>query len=347
MTGSHFKRWKLEDPSTIAAIFDGCRRGIYVLHFADDQVYVGKTNDVVARYSSHRHGSKHHIPWPDVVAIDFMEVPTGDLDTPERETIRRYKVGHLLRNKTFNFDHTQPSVLDPVVPVEVQQHWATGQPEYERGPFTRAARRDPGPTPQLITRRRGQELLPDGRPVWDAVIDELAQVVLRVIPNAVACEGRFWSISDYPETAGGRFATLNVGWLELAAFPRARWEAEVGDLTRSNGLMWFINAELGTFVDETILQEEGWPPDTDAFVEEYDGLPVYSERRLSNYSIPVDSLSLPLGAIGVDALSPEHLTGIRRLAIHGMRAGTARVNARSYSSELTCLAYERITEFTF
>ena len=103
MTETKFKRWDLEDPATVAAIFSGCRRGIYVLHFENGERYVGQATDVVTRYSTHRHGSRHHTPWTDIVAIEFWEVPEGDLDAPERETIERYRSQHVLRNKTFNF----------------------------------------------------------------------------------------------------------------------------------------------------------------------------------------------------------------------------------------------------
>lgn len=289
MTGSVFRRWDLEDPSTVAAIFPGCRRGIYVLHFANGERYVGQATDVVARYATHRHGSRHHAAWADIVAIEFLEVPEGDLNGPERETIQRRRSQHTLRNKAFNFGHSEPSVLDLVVPLEVQQHWATGQPTYDPAPFAVAARRQPGAIPKLLTKRRGQELLPDGRRVWDAVIDELAQVVAHLIPNAVETEGRFWSISDYPETAGGRFATLNVGWLELAAFPRRRFEAEVGSLKPSNGLTWFLNAETGTLPDDVPLNQPA------CVLGEIDRQPVYFER----------------GAVGVLGASGSHLYAAR------------------------------------
>ncbi|MDO5644732.1 MAG: GIY-YIG nuclease family protein [Dermabacter sp.] len=344
MTKVVFKRWELEDPSTVAPIFPRCRRGIYVLQFANGDRYVGKATDVVTRYATHRHGSRHHSPWLDIVAIEFYEIPDGDLDGPEREAIRHHRSHHTLRNKTFNFGNSEPSVLDPVVPPEVQRHWATGQPEYNSGSFAVASRREPGPLPRLLTKKRGQEVLPSGRQVWEAVVDELAQVVAHLIPHAVETEARFWSISDYPETAGGRFATLNVGWLELAAFSRRRLEAEVGTLEPSNGLMCFLNAEMGTFIDSNELAE-GLPGDEEIqILEEIDGLPVYFERSPAAYSVPVDRISMPLGVFGAEQLSTDERLGARRLAIHAMRTGSARVNARSYSSELTRLVYQRIVE---
>lgn len=344
MTTRQFKLWVLDDPSTVAAIFDGCRRGIYVLHFDNGEQYVGQTTDVVTRYATHRHGSKHHEAWADIVAIEFLEIPEGDLNAIERETIRRYRSQHRLRNKTFNFGHWEPSVLDPVIPTETQRHWATGQPDYDVDSFAAAAKREPGPTPKLLLKRRGQELLPDGRPVWEAVIDELAQIVLHLIPNAVETEGRFWSISDYPATARGRFVTLNVGWLELAYFPRTRFESQIGTLEPSNGLVWFLNAEIGTFISEDGIPEDLSLDEHLGVTEEINGFPVEFERVPSGYSVPVDCIGMPLGVFGVDALREEERRGVRRLAIHAMRTGSARLNARSYSPELTRLVYERIAE---
>ncbi|QIM15758.1 GIY-YIG nuclease family protein [Leucobacter insecticola] len=344
MNASQFRYWTLEDPSTIAALLTGCRRGIYVLHFENGERYVGQAVDVVTRYTTHRHGSKHHAPWKDVTAFEFLEVPVGDLDEIEKATIQHHKATHQLRNKLFNFEHWEPCTLDPFVAPEAQRHWATGQPSYDLTPFVAAAKRSQGPEPRLLTKKCGQELLPDGRTVGEAVIDELAQVVQHIIPNAVETEARFWSISDYPETVGGRFATLNVGWLELAYFPRRRFEAELGSLEASNELMWYLNAEIETFVAEEDVPDDVGLQEEIQFVAEIGGMPYYWGRIPSSYSVPVDCIGMPLGAGVVEQLEAQELMGARRLAIHAMRTGSARVNARSYSAELTRRVYERILE---
>lgn len=340
-----FRRWELQDRTTIAPLVPGCRRGIYVLEFDNGERYVGKASDVVRRYATHRHGSRHHAPWPDVVAIEFMEVAEGDLDVLERMTIRVQRHHYSLRNVAFNFGHWAPSPLDYVIPVEQQKHWASGNPTYDANSFADASnRRGQRGGTKLFTKRRGRELLPSGRSIAEAVVDELAQVVAAVIPNAVETEGRFWSISDYPETAGGRFATLNVGWLELAWFPRARFEPKEGGVEASNGLMFFLNAALGTFVDETeVLREFSVDDEVEEFFE-VDGIPVTFIRRPQSYSVPVDCMGLPLGTLGVDELDTDERQGVRNLVLHAMRAGSARINARSYSPELTRLVYKRITE---
>lgn len=60
----------------------------------------------------------------------------------------------------------------------------------------------------------------------------MAFAVSRLIPNAPELEGEYWSISDYPATATGRFATLNVGNLELMYHPRARTDIDLRDPDR-------------------------------------------------------------------------------------------------------------------
>lgn len=339
-----FKRWELDDNRSVAAIFQGCRRGIYVLEFENDERYVGQTDNIVVRYNTHRHRSTHHTPWKDITAINFLEIPEGDLDQIEFDMIQAYRTKYRLRNKTFNFGHSEPSPLDDFISVENQEHWATGQPVYELKDFTEAVKRPSGELPKLLSKRRGQEQLPDGRMVWEAIIDDLAVLIPLVIPSAVKTEGKFWSLSDYPSTAGGRFVTLNVGRLELAFYPRARFEPEFGSLDISNGMVMRLNAMIETFILPEDVPPE-FSPDEELYTPfEFDGKAVTFYRMPNSYSMPVDSLEMPLGCFRKKDFEDEDILGIRQLAIHAMRAGSARVNARSYSAELTRLVYKRALE---
>ncbi|WP_099331964.1 GIY-YIG nuclease family protein [Actinomyces minihominis] len=339
------KKWILKDPSSVQALFPTERRGIYVLHFENGEQYVGQTENIVARYAQHRHGSGHHAPWEDVVAIEFLHVPKGKLDPIEREWIRNRRQQVILRNKAFNFGHAQPSVLDPFVPIEAQEHWATGQASYDVAPFVEALKGGWGrERPRLAVAAFGRQKLPDGRMVWEAVVDELAQVVADVIPNAIETEGKFWSLSDSPSTSGGRFATLNVGVLELAFFPRVKSEAQVGSLDESNGLTWILNAEEETFIPYEEVTPRFKDDEAIGYMAEIAGMPVGFFRIPEYYSVPVDRVEMPLGAFGVQVLSPSERDGVRRLAIHMMRSGSLGANQRSHSRALTRLVYERIVE---
>ncbi len=339
------KKWVLEDRSSVQALFPNKRRGIYILHFDNGEQYVGKTENIVARYAQHRHGSDQHAPWEDVRALEFLHVPKGNLDPIEREWIRKRRKQANLRNKAFNFGHAEPSALDPFVPTEVQEHWATGQPRYDVAPFVEALEGDWGRGPtKLATASFGRKKLPDGRMVWQAVVDELAQVVAGVIPNAVETEGKFWSLTDAPSTSGGRFATLNVGMLQFAYFPREKQAGKMGTLEASNGLAWWLNAQEETFIPRRkaywIFR---WPRPFSRAVQIH-GMPVEFARHSWGYFVPVDAVRMPLGALGVSRLQPEQLEGARRLAIHTMRSGRLGANQRSHSPALTRLVYERIVE---
>ncbi len=340
-----FKRWVLTDPTTVVPLFTGDqRRGIYILEFADGYRYVGQASNVVNRYSQHRHGSGQHSPWEDIVAIQFLSVPRGDLDSIERATIREQGIKFELRNRAHNFGHWEPTALDEFVEPELQAHWATGQPDYSQEAFAKAASAPAGELPKLLKSQRGQEVLPDGRRVWEAVVDELAQVVALAIPNAVETEGQFWMISDYPNTAGGRFATLNVGSLELAYFPRRRFEPGQGNLDASSGLVSRINADIETFIHLSDIEDTYSTDDWLHSDEEIDGHAVGFSRLPDYYSVPVDAIQMPLGIFGVQKFFPEELAGVRNLAIHSMRRGSARVNSRGRGEELIRLVYKRIAD---
>ncbi|MDT3766943.1 GIY-YIG nuclease family protein [Gleimia hominis] len=337
----------MTDPSTVAPLFaPNERRGIYILEFKNGERYVGQTENVVTRYSTHRHGSKHHAAWQYVTAISFCHIPEGNLDEPERITIRQQRAAHRLRNRAFNFGHWEPTVLDDYVAPEEQLHWATGHPSYDLAPFAEAAKNLKQETPKLLTKRRGQEVMPDGRPVWEVVVDELAQIVALAIPNATQTQKRFWTLSDYPSTAGGRFATLNVGSLELAFFPRHRMESDYGSWEESLGLVFRLNAEMGSFVDEESLTERErdeniyFPDQVNGYLTEWYRVP-------HGYSVPVDSLAGPLGVFGFSVFPEEMRAGVRSLAIHSMRKQSALLNGRSHSEPLTRMVFERIASPQF
>lgn len=312
-----------------------------MLEFANGERYVGQAKNVVNRYSQHRHGSGQHEPWEDVTAIRFLPVTEGDLNEVELATIREHALQVKLRNKAHNHGHWQPTPLDAFIEPTQQRHWANGHPQYSTQEFRHPSRLK-GDTPRLLSSRRGQEILPDGCTVWEAVVDELAQAVALTIPNALETEGRFWMISDYPSTARGRFATLNVGTLELLYFPRTRFTPEIGSLDASNGLVSVLNADIETFIHFSDLEGDFSENEDVSIVGEIDGQAFELCRNPTGYSIPVDSISMPLGVFGVQALDPEQLAGVRGLAIHAMRSGSARVNSRSRSERLTRMVYKRI-----
>ncbi|MFT8396233.1 GIY-YIG nuclease family protein [Propionibacterium sp.] len=344
MAAAHELRWWSLDGATsvapLLAVKD--RRGIYVLEFRNGERYVGKATTANGRFSSHRHGSAHHTPWPDIVAFGFMPVNEGPLDQAEHAMIiQQCSQGHKLRNKVWNIGHDQPAPLDKIVSIEVQKHWATGSPTYDLEPFVEAARREPGAIPKLCTAHAGKEILENGQSAAEAVIGLLAQVVSQVIPSAVELEERYWTLSDYPQTARGRFATLTVGPLEIAVFPRFFRMDKDGHEVTNGKLFSFLNAAPGTFISAEDREE-----DEDAeWFQETDGHPAVFSYVHGNYKLtPVDRIAFELGAFTLDDFSEEEITGMRKLVIDVMRNSTAMLNSRHHSHELARRVYEQIVE---
>lgn len=338
--------YQLNGIESIAAILQESRRGIYVLEFSTGERYVGQAEDVVKRFAQHRHGGSHHEPWSDITAFGFLPVIEGSLAECEYAMFCQQKSeGFILRNKTWNYDHSQPSPLDAVIPVEIQQHWSTGlfHPP-DREALEVAANRPQGPEPKLFSTRRGRELLCSGIPVHDAVVDNLARIILAVIPQPTETEGRFWNLSDYPSTAGGRFATLNVGNLELAYFPRKPWQVDFDDGSVEQVLYVVHNAIAGTFVSGREEPTAKYDDGSIEYEEDIGGHLVCYINRPNHYSLPTDGLCYPLGAFDARDILPEGLAGIRTLAIRSMRNASARLNARSHSGELSRRIYKRMLE---
>lgn len=221
-----FTRFDATGLPSLTPLLRGRGGGIYLLELADGAEYVGQTVDFVTRMTNHIRGSgDHHEPWHDVVAVSVMNVPLDELDVWERRVIaQRRAAGAHLRNKTYNFGFLGQSAFDDVIPVKQQSHWSTGGGDFDREQYVEAAKRTPGTKPRLFQATDAARSTPlgDGTEgtVADLVVLTLALIVPQVIPDAPRLEAQYWTLSDYPRTAGGRFATLTVGTVELAYFPR-------------------------------------------------------------------------------------------------------------------------------
>ncbi|MFV8396132.1 GIY-YIG nuclease family protein [Corynebacterium hindlerae] len=220
------------------------RRGIYILEFENGEQYVGQALNVVTRFATHRHGSSHHKPWTDIVAIQFLPVIEEHLTPIEFTHIARLRRGGIeLRNKIGNFGHLQPSGLDEIISVEEQEHWVLGQGTYGSAPFDFG---DVGISPKLVEKLRlkDPELLLK-------ILSDLRFALEGLVPNTPELESQYWTLSDYPSTAGGRFATFNLGVLEFVVFPRTKFHIDEEDLR----YFGFIN-----FPEGTLIPEEEWEP---------------------------------------------------------------------------------------
>lgn len=320
-----FKRWELEPGMSISSLISNHRRGIYVLEFADGCRYVGQSVNVVSRFATHVHGSSHHKGWDDVVAIQFREVPVGNLDEAEYQEIFRQKsLGFELRNKVFNLGHNQPSKFDDVVTVEEQSHWALGHGNYELENLELRLSEVPS-TPSKLRSKVPTSVSDE---TYTAVLDDLAFCLSHVIPDAIKLESTYWTISDYPNTSGGRFATLNVGNLELAYFPRFPFDDPEGRIADMHQLVFFNlpSCVLDKGYDNAIIRSEhSW---------------IYFERHFYNL-IDTVGVEMPIGTLReIFKTEPDLLIDARQFVISLMRNGGSGKFRRWHSQALSTEVFQ-------
>lgn len=217
-----FKRWNFSSDLSPSAAFElrnVC--GIYVLEFANGDEYVGQSVNFPSRLTAHR---RHY---PDIVAVNFREVPRSLLNESEASTIRdRLSLGKHLRNKTLLAQPLGASPLDAVIDQQVQLEWLSADVDDSEIVFgDRAA----------VARRRSRfrkqfEALAEHSD-YAAVLDALSVYVALVIPWSHQTEGRIWTVSAMPSTGrrkdSHRLATLSVNNVEVLVLAewleRGRW----------------------------------------------------------------------------------------------------------------------------
>ena len=364
-----YQRWPLSPGQSIAPLIQRDRRGIYVLEFANGELYVGQSVNVVSRFATHVHGSSHHEPWADIIAIRFRPILEDDLDEAERSEIRRLrKTGHTLRNKAGNLGHERPAPLDKVVTIEEQHHWAAGAPNYELGrlrkriaagqPLRRAQGSSscvPLSNNSANTKLAAYFAQPSHQQgIWQgvhsAIIRDLGFLLNNIIPNAVDTELDYWTLTDMPSTSGGRFASLNTGVLELAYFPRRLVYSSDPLPTEANFItpsFWvhlnFPERTLLPIFAETCVVDCAELSDgeeilfsSDATTHPHTPTLQWAVSRTDYRVAPRDTLSLPVGSAEqfLTVHSPALLPLLRKAAISLMRQGSSGIFRRFHSPAL-------------
>lgn len=373
-----YQRWPLSPGQSIAPLIQRDRRGIYVLEFANGELYVGQSVNVVSRFATHVHGSSHHEPWADIIAIRFRPILEDDLDEAERSEIQRLrKTGHTLRNKAGNLGHERPAPLDKVVTIEEQHHWAAGAPNYELGrlrkriaagqPLHRAqgsSSSAPLSNNSASTKLAAYFAQPSHQQgIWQgvhsAIIRDLGFLLKNIIPNAVDTELDHWTLSDMPSTSGGRFASLNTGILELAYFPRrpvyssGLLPPEANFITPS---FWvhlnFPERTLLPIFAETYVVDCAELSDGEEILFSSDATPhphtptlQWAVSRTDYRVAPRDTLSLPVGSVKQFLILhfPELLPLLRKATISLMRQGSSGIFRRFHSPSLVTSVFNSLT----
>lgn len=203
--------------------------GIYMLHFADGQRYIGQAVNVVRRYAQHAHR------WDDIVAVSVCEVDPELLDVVEVATIGAFERDFELRNIALTGRPAGPTVLDLVVSPAERLAWLDG---------TGA---EPIDTPRHV------DLTTPSSPGYRrlAVREDYGRLTSAVgafVQVAIAyprtTEQRFWTITAMPGTSPGggwrRLATVSANNLELLVIS----EHETG--------------EVGGFINVAEVDRIGW-----------------------------------------------------------------------------------------
>lgn len=324
-SGIVFKRWRLDPGMRISSLINNCRRGIYVLEFTDGSRYVGLSENVVTRFSTHVHGSAHHEGWNDVARFRFREMPEGDLREAEKLEIRRQQSrGVTLRNKDLNIGHSQPSPFDLVVSVEDQEHWATGHARY--GLADVSERLGEAASDQSKISSHVPKSIP--HEIYEGVLSDIEFCLSELIPDALELETRYWSVSDWPSTGSGRLACLNVGQLELAYFPRHR-QTFILDDDREEIYTCNLNLHVSMFRD--FDHDHAYKK---SLIPRHVGLSRYSLTKTGHVEVPVGQLRQFFEDV------PELLPYARRLVIELMRQKDVSMFRRYHSRALAREVFE-------
>jgi hypothetical protein len=188
------------------------RSGIYVLHMADEILYVGQSVDVVKRYSQHRHN------YEAIVAVSFKPVRAerAALDLHEETAIK------LLESKGFpllNILHAsvtaKSSEFDLLIPVTLQKAWLlNGMPLCSNTLPSRSAE-------DIAAQRRKTEdkwKRFQQRPDRERLLDCLQIYVQHCIPAPRITEQAYWSLSCLPSTNAStwpRLVCFNANVMEI------------------------------------------------------------------------------------------------------------------------------------
>ncbi|HET7152989.1 MAG TPA: GIY-YIG nuclease family protein, partial [Candidatus Kapabacteria bacterium] len=123
-----FKSYFIKGSASIADLFkEKDRCGIYVLNFSNGEHYVGKTTDIVRRYSQHRH------TYSDIEILQFCNISKHKISSVEMDMITTIeKMGYKIRNiagtETPYEGDARGSyrAIDLIIKPEEQESWRSG-----------------------------------------------------------------------------------------------------------------------------------------------------------------------------------------------------------------------------
>lgn len=208
-----------EGRSSVADLFKPNRRcGVYVLHFATGEMYVGQSVDVVRRYAEHLR--VHN----DIAALRFRELPGEELYASEQRLIELLeRGGQKLRNITFSALPPTESDFDLLMSAADQELWLEHLDSVDAG-GARIKNEDLRRKYQPRFRRFATMENVSG------IVSGTREYVRAAIPAIKRGEVSFWAVSCLPAYSNRNiilFLRVNINWQEV--FTVFRDKATGGD----------------------------------------------------------------------------------------------------------------------
>jgi len=179
------------------------KTGIYILHFSDETKYVGKSKEISRRFRQHSNN------FSDIIAINFKEVPSDELDIAEEKTIKLLEKNKVkLRNILLSsFTYKKTDFYD-VIPERDQNLWLTNLNfnDFSGERITDNELREK-------YKMKFHKFLRE--PYSDKVIAFLRLYVSKTIPFPIKTEFIYWSISCLPSATYKTFCRMNLFWQEV------------------------------------------------------------------------------------------------------------------------------------
>jgi hypothetical protein len=196
----------VEGRASVADLFPASRRcGLYVLYFADGDIYAGKAADVTRRYVQHRQAHA------DIQQMSFRCVARSKVDEEERALIWRLEAdGHRLRNIIFTSLPKGVADLDLVVSLDEQARWLD---DHSHSDISGPRAVDPD-LRRKYARRYARFAALDRSQEAIAVLQRYVQCA---IPAPLRTELSFWAVSCLPagnakEPGELVLARINLPW---------------------------------------------------------------------------------------------------------------------------------------
>lgn len=186
------------------------RCGIYILHFANGEYYVGQTVNIVQRFAQHK------VKYTDINYLSFREVTKTKLTEIEREIVHQFELlNKRLRNISIVSIVNGETDLDLIVSIEDQAKWLN----YELPLDTLNTERFEYAELRKKYTHNYEKLKKN--PLFDEICEILQNYVAYTIPYPRATEYYFWSCSCLPSNNNrgalgrGILVRFNVYWQEV------------------------------------------------------------------------------------------------------------------------------------